>query len=356
MSRLLGQPWMRKHSALLARTNCSGDPFSRPQPRSIHQLNDAALHAGQNCDAANLGPPPLSESSNVARARTVVDRILPRERFGSSIFNTPLLLLLRLFYQARPFRPNILPTSSKSSWSDTFEISCIIAGFKPAKQPSTRSDASPADTDTTFKASTESWRQYLLNSEYPIAPTSRLWSLTWIKSLSAPLSHEYIQFVLEDVDANRRHRLIVERDTYGDYVLICSRTASDSSKMDVPSGPKADEQHDLPLPLLSLSWAHLAAQDRPTALELADVVAKVTQRSPRYNLSRTHCWWFCEAVFDGMVTHNQSPGSAVLKHWRWAAYRYSYIVVGKNVLRRVALIRHAQDFSAEMDRGQTMVW
>ncbi|KAK5169374.1 uncharacterized protein LTR77_005349 [Saxophila tyrrhenica] len=295
----------------------------------------------------------------------IIDRIIPRERFGSSIFSTPVLLLLRLFYDAAPFRYiDVWHTHQANRPRDISQSS--LARVKISLEEASKTNGGvPETANGGLRVSTQSWATCLLCGLYPIGSEYRLRSLTWTKSLSAPLSHEFLQFVLEDADAGHAIRLIAERDTYGDWVSIRSSSILDSAGRRISGarsrGVETDEQHDLPLPLLSLSWCHLPAASRPTAGNFASIMGHVTRRWPKYNLSRHHCWFFCEAVFEQMIMDCVSSDDATdrqprLTTWPGAAYRYSYVVMGRKVLKRAALVYQAQKFSSEMDQDGVLVW
>jgi hypothetical protein len=224
--------------------------------------------------------------------------------------------------------------------------------------------------DLASKTSTDAWHSLLQSKQYPVKPTATLQSMTWVKSLSAPLSHEYLQFVIDCNDSGKRYRLIAERDTDGDWAyFIASSGICESSVMSnkISRLRLYDYQHDLPLPLLSVSWSRLPAQKRPTIAQLATVLAQTSQLCPEYNVMREHCWWYAEAVFEQMFasSSNKLPPAAPgpsehaqpdLKHWPAGAYRYSYILLGKRMLRRNVLIEQAKVFREEMDRDGQLRW
>ncbi len=196
----------------------------------------------------------------------VLDLLLPRSRFGSSIFNTPLLLLFRLFYQARSFE---LPSDRAEAFS--YEIHARPS----ASLSEARSDVFEwrhhhhhaqslhRAVNLSSKITPSEWLASMSDDQASPYSSTTLRSLTWVKSLSAPLSHEFIQMILECETSGRRYRIIAERDTYGDSVHCLASTRHGSmtsglTRADVALLNESDEQHKLPLPLLSLSWSPLA--------------------------------------------------------------------------------------------------
>ena len=214
------------------------------------------------------------------RARSLIDSILPRSRFGSSVFTTPLLLFFRLFYQATPFDNGNVPSSLSASYATMrrlyFEASSAWTRSKPSgPAESFVNFGADSVSDITAKTSTNGWHSLLQSHDYPIQPTSTLHSMTWVKSLSAPLSHEYLQVVIECGESGKRYRLITERDTDGDsaYFIASSEECGPSQpSKKVTQLRQYDYQHDLPLPLISVSWSQLPYWNRPTAAHLATIL------------------------------------------------------------------------------------
>ena len=187
--------------------------------------------------------------------------------------------------------------------------------------------------------------------------------MTWVKSLSAPLSHEYLQFVIGCSSTKKRHRLIAERDTDGDWVYLI---ASSGDREIIQHRPY-DYQHDLPLPLLSVHWSYMPSSERPRIADLAAVLAHTSQLSPGYNVMKEHCWWYAEMVFEQMCASHlnglprAAPGRPEhaqpdLMHWPSASYRYSYIVLDERWLKRNILVEQAKWFRNEMDKGGILRW
>jgi hypothetical protein len=314
----------------------------------------------------------------VTKARSLIDNALPRSRFGSSIFTTPLLLFFRLFYQATRFDNDYVLSPLSASHAT---IRGLYLKVSPALSRS--KSGGPAESlvnfetdgvsDMTSKTSTDIWHSLLQSEDYPIQPNSTLQSMTWVKSLSAPLSHEYLQFVIVCSESGKRYRLVTERDTDGDWAyFIASSEDYEPSQLSgkITQLRQYDYQHDLPLPLLSVSWSRLPHWQRPTAAQLAIVLEQTSKQNPRYNVMREHCWWYAEAVFERIFgsSSNKLPsvgqresarteyGQPCLQHWPAGAYRYSYIVLGKRVLRREFLIEQAKVFRKEMDQDGHLRW
>ncbi|KAK5070019.1 hypothetical protein LTS08_001287 [Lithohypha guttulata] len=155
-------------------------------------------------------------------------------------------------------------------------------------------------------------------------------SITWVKALASPLSHEYIQFIVHSSDTGKRHRLVAERSDIGDLVTV---------GWDWSSGNYASHHHVLPLPLLTLSYEDLPTDKPPTIKQFANILHETSEIRP-YNLMREMCWWYAEKVF--VETSRKFPDTRV-KQWPFANLRYSF-VVRSEWIRRPALADAAEKF------------
>lgn len=321
-------------------------------------------HTTAASTGADEGHASTTQGLHATSEASLVDKIVPRNRFGSSIFPTPLLLVLRLFYQASPFDVACLPSAISSPRAAFRNLVTRFPWRSSVVNPQESLETLPPETlDITSKIAAERWHPVISSGRYPLASASTIVSMTWVKSLSAPLSHEYLQFIVECRASRQHYRAITERDTDGDWVYIIAGSSSGAthSSGSIDQLRSYDYQHDLPLPLLSASWSNVPIAERPTILELAAKLQDISQRSPIYNLMREHCWWYAEAVFELMVAHTirgDSWGSSipVLKHWPFGIYRYSYIVLGKRYLRRNVLLQQAKSFKKDMDRNGRLNW
>ena len=350
--------------------------------RSIHSVRHPHLAhhrriATSTVNAGDVGSATYDQRG-LTKARSLIDDVLPRSRFGSSIFTTPLLLFFRLFYQATSFDSETAPSAISAPRRTIRRLyrkaSAALRKSKSAG-PTDSLDIfkSNGNPDLVSKASTDAWHSLLESEEHPISPNSTLQSMTWVKSLSAPLSHEYLQFVIVCSESGKRYRLVTERDADGDwaYFIASSETCGTSQLSGkITQLRQYDYQHDLPLPLLSVSWSRLLHRERPTAAQLAIVLEHTSKHNPGYNVTREHCWWYAEAVFEQMFESSSNKlrsvgqresacteyGQPCLRHWPAGAYRYSYVVLGKRVMRRELLIEQARSFRKAMDQDGHLRW
>ena len=260
--------------------------------------------------------------------------LVPRSKFGSSLYNVPLLLALRLFYNASPFESGLQQFSHSHSRKEQdlppFAPQEVSTSFVPSTfnilnqdTEALRSDSNPFTNFETI--STLDWLARISTSPVNYAHY-RLVSLTWTKALGSPLSHEFIQFVLEDICTGRRSRCLTHRHVDGgDTVLL---------GFDWTSGTEPSQHHALPLPLLSLTF-----DNGPTVSDFAKVLADITNRKPEYSVLREMCWWYAEAV----VEDTCSKYRGTVKEWDFAHLRYSFIV-RTSMLRRAKLVNHAEQF------------
>ena len=162
-------------------------------------------------------------------------------------------------------------------------------------------------------------------------------SMTWVKALASPLSHEFIQFIIEDTTSRTRHRVVADRHENGDWVIVGWNWASKKS----PS-----VRHSLPLPLVSLTYDD--ARSRPNVSSVAKMLADVTARRPYYNIMKEMCWWYAEAVFEAAYT----KFGGTVNEWKWARLRYSFIV-RTSVLQRETLASEAEEFEKQNVEGMS---
>jgi hypothetical protein len=262
--------------------------------------------------------------------------LVPRNKFGSSLYNVPLLLVLRLFYQASPFEATVQQVSHGRNERDVAQFTSreVATGILPAPalhasllgQYSVPREPHTIQPFSTYEnISTIAWLAKVSASPSLFAH-HRLVSLTWTKALASPLSHEFIQFVIEDNRTGHRSRHLTHRHVDGgDSVLL---------GFDWTTGKDPTQHHALPLPLLSLTF-----DNQPKVVDFTSLLVEITKRRPEYNLLREMCWWYAEAIFE--VAHARYGGR--IREWDFAHLRYSF-VVRTNVIKRVKLVRHAEKF------------
>lgn len=252
--------------------------------------------------------------------------LVPRTRFGESLYIVPLLLALRFFYHAKPFEGAIQPVIHPRKERDEPRFNYPVVPASLPRLAFSPSQSSTPPTEPPTKLSTHDWLAQLSTS----SANHRVISLTWTKSLSSPLSHEFVQFITEDAVTGTRSRHLTHRHVDGGDTVILN--------CDVKSSIEAKEtqRFGLPLPLLSLTFppSHALA-----TIELARLLVSITARSPSYSLLREMCWWHAEAVFEG--AHGRWGGE--VREWEFGHLRYSF-VVRTRVVRREKLIRSAEVF------------
>ncbi|KAJ9664547.1 hypothetical protein H2198_000198 [Neophaeococcomyces mojaviensis] len=294
-------------------------------PRSFSQITEAAtnhetgLEKEETSDVSigsNPFPPPVRSSS--------MSTILPLNQFSTSIYSVPVLLFLRLFYQATPFAISTPENIGRVITSD-HGVSCVVI----ATVPSLAKPPSESFFDTFKQYNT---RDFIarLKSDVDFFSRVQIKSITWVKALASPLSHEYLQFLVQDPSTGKLHRLVVDRSDAGDLVTV---------GWDWKSGKYASHHHVLPLPLLTLFFEGKHQIEAPSLLQFAEILNETSQ-TQRYRLWREMCWWYAEMVF--CQTAKKFPAFTI-KQWHFAQLRYSFIVIS-DWLQRPLLSKAAHEF------------
>lgn len=304
------------------RTHCfTRYPTSRYHTRRSSSTVSPAVEASDG-QIFNSSSPSCGHNRTVTAVK--LRNYVPFCRFSSSIYSVPVLLILRMFYQAVPFEVNLLrPTVGKPT---------------PAAYPPIRKDkmsqhnpdraAAKAFLGTYARITTSEFHAMVKHN--PELKELKVKTVTWVKALASPLSHEYIQFVVGNEHSAKCHRLVVERSEWGDLVTV---------GWDWSSGEYASHHHILPLPLLTLSFDQKTCPSAPTLSDFAQILSE-TSAHQGYSLLREMCWWFAEKVF---LRTAQEYHGGLLKSWPHANLRYSF-VVRTEWITRPKLVQAAEEF------------
>lgn len=254
-------------------------------------------------------------------------KLFPLDNFSSSVYSVPVLLLLRLFYQAGPFEKrcseNIHETSGRMNLASHAGSTAVAHPASPQIEHTSNHHLDVFSTPTVA----EFVDQCICNPELSSCLVA---SITWIKALASPLSHEYLQIIVFDKQTMKRYRITAERSERGDIMTV---------GWDWSSGQYASLHHVLPLPLLTLSYEDTALRSRPTLTDLAHILA-ASSNSSAYNLMREMCWWYAEKVFNQTISLYPNAG---VKPWPFANLRYSFVVRNQWFQRR-RLVSAAEEF------------
>ncbi|KAK5659089.1 hypothetical protein OQA88_1179 [Cercophora sp. LCS_1] len=169
-------------------------------------------------------------------------------------------------------------------------------------------------------------------------------ALTHVKNLRSKVTHEYLQVIVEKVEAGveeskpKRTRLLAERQNPQDQVIIGRRnwgaTSSSGSSSWLTSSSSSSSSGgrvgDLPLPLFSLEFNSdvLKVRDLVRLLKLA------TDEGGKYSFLNHNCYWFARNVYDAV----KLKFSCVEKRWRWRSWR------GLPILRTARMKPDAESF------------
>ncbi|KAI1621448.1 hypothetical protein EDD37DRAFT_116589 [Exophiala viscosa] len=259
--------------------------------------------------------------------------VFPRHKFGSSRFNTIVLLVLRLFYHASSFEATPILASGVPPTPKLLSAP-VLRAFDVETEDCVQKRHNREDLPQLLKSyerlSTKDWKAKLLEDTARFQHW-KICNISWIKALASPFSHEFLQFIAEDAVTGQRTRIAAGREENGDWVLVGWNWAS---------GQTPSEHYKLPLPLLSLVFDK--PKKRPNMHELAEVLAATTDRG-YYRMRREMCWWYAETVLEDM---NAKYGGSI-KEWQWARYRYSFIVK-TSFIRRKVLTKHAEAFKTQL--------
>ena len=242
---------------------------------------------------------------------------LPVDQFSNSIYSVPMLLLFRLFYHASPLEQRAYEDTKRS-------IKSMISSPTPNRAQEAGELFQEPHTlrPDEFLACIQNGPS--IGEQYNVR------SVTWVKALASPLSHEYIQVIIEKKSTKERHRIAVDRSDAGDAII---------AGWDWSSGEYPSHHFILPLPLLTLSFEQ--SNSPPSLLEMATIITSLSSRR-RYNLLREMCWWFSEKLF---ISTSQQFSQGVLHAWPCAHLRYSFIVHSQWTPRH-KLAQQAENFKS----------
>ncbi|KAM0312714.1 hypothetical protein ACHAO8_006122 [Botrytis cinerea] len=172
------------------------------------------------------------------------------------------------------------------------------------------------DNEKTFQ--TQEWYS-LLSQSADVYKNCVVKTITHVKNLRSKVVHEYLQAIIEDVDTGNRTRLIAERQTKQDQVIL-GRWASKKSfeLLSSSSSSSSNPSGNLPLPLFSITF------DSPSfkVLDLAGILAKTTEIGGSYNLLTKNCYWFAYTAYTAL----KLKFNGLEEHWHFWKWRGSLIL------------------------------
>ncbi|RMZ89457.1 hypothetical protein DV736_g3324, partial [Chaetothyriales sp. CBS 134916] len=255
------------------------------------------------------------------------------QTFGNSWFSAPGVVLLRLFFQASSFQldcrhsKHVAIRSRRIAGELTASERFSEHVLKPRRLAREQRTLSPfshlnrkVSTSAFFEEVTASPDKY---GAYQVT------SVSWVKALASHMSHEFIQFVIENKATGHRMRLITDRQETGDWVITTGSGIEAAAKFSWSALSPYKDRHNLPLPLVSLRLND--ANARPSLIEIAKLIIEISHTAPVYNPLREHCWWYSEALFEAVRKRYSAHN---IQEWPWAKYRYSFVLCNSWVKRK----------------------
>lgn len=202
--------------------------------------------------------------------------------------------------------------------------------------------------DHQMTLSTKQWYDHINNnkSSYTNCHVKRI---THIKNLYSNVAHEYLAVIIEDSATATRARIIAERQTNQDQVII--GRWGDSAK---PKPGRKDD--DLPLPLYTETFPN----SYPVS-DLAGLLLHVSNLVPKYDTFTANCYWFCLNIYldaqtsragrETAFAHADVRGQLIAPEWMSARYKASsicFVLHGFSILIQISK-QPAEGFEAFMN-------
>ncbi|KAL4256922.1 hypothetical protein AB1N83_011579 [Pleurotus pulmonarius] len=163
---------------------------------------------------------------------------------------------------------------------------------------------------------TKTWNVDDLNDKIQASPSAfarfEVVRITHIKDLANWVWHEYIQVIVRDSTTSSLLRLIAERQTDNDHVIIGMWKAWKEG--DIPPDGSGDTK--LPLALFTLEF-----NNSPVPLKrFVEVLCAVRSVEPEYTVYAANCYWYALAVYTSLYALYKKTASE--RKWAWWFYRY----------------------------------
>lgn len=143
-------------------------------------------------------------------------------------------------------------------------------------------------------------------------------TLTHVRSLRPMVFHEYLQAIIEDLDTGNCTRLIAERQTSQDQVILGWWASKKPFALSSSSGPSGG----LSLPLYSVNF-----DSNLKVMDLAGILAETTKIGDKDNLITMNCHWFVITAYQSLKLKISGPE----EHEYFFNWRGSLILSKKSV-------------------------
>ncbi|KAF8951873.1 hypothetical protein BDZ97DRAFT_2084047 [Flammula alnicola] len=164
-------------------------------------------------------------------------------------------------------------------------------------------------------------------------------SVTHSKNLNSPVLHEYLHLIIRHRPSNSWRRLLVERQTNQDQVIVGLWPWVPGRRSGSSGSSGSSGNNGLPLPLLmrNLRFNSVSLQS------VASILLHVHRQRPQYHLVNANCFWYADAVFQIL---GGAPGGSQYHQWPYIAFRGLAIIPNPPVF--IALRNAAGGFQSQL--------
>ncbi|KAF5679583.1 hypothetical protein FHETE_748 [Fusarium heterosporum] len=158
-------------------------------------------------------------------------------------------------------------------------------------------------------------------------------TITHVRDLRSLVVHEYLQAIIEDLETGERTRLIAERQTGQDQVILGRWRSKKPFSLLSSSSSSRDFSKDLSLPLFSIKFD----SNNLKVLDLARILSETTKIGGNYSPYAKNCYWFAITAYKAL----QLKFSGAEERWYFWKWRGKLIFFKKSA--------EANEFHEERD-------
>jgi hypothetical protein len=157
--------------------------------------------------------------------------------------------------------------------------------------------------------------------------------LTHSKNMKSKVLHEYLHIIIHSPHHGRWLRIIAERQTKQDQIIIgfwpwvdgpaYPRLSDSTQAFGNSFGSSGGGSDKAPLPLL---MRYVAFRPATSFSEVTRILVEVHNQHKKYKLLSWNCFWYADAVF--VLLANKATSETT---WNWLIYRKHFLILSRIV-------------------------